>query len=256
MNPPDTAREALHLDNLTAGYDRHPAIHHLTATIPAGSHVAVLGPNGAGKSTLLKVIAGVLPPITGAVHLPETWRGRVAYLPQHPTWRVDFPLSVLDAVALALWPEVGCWRPLRRDERNRVHAALADMGLTPLAKRPVAALSGGQQQRVRFAQLLVRDAKLILLDEPFTAMDAQTTAWVRQILAQWRERGVTVLAVLHDETIARSDFPWTMLLARELVAFAPTQTIDWDAWRRRAAQPIAPRDDAPWCADAPAAEGV
>lgn len=247
MTPP-LATAALIIDNLTAGYDHHPAIHHLTVTIPAGSHVALLGPNGAGKSTLLKLIAGILPPMTGRITLPDGWRERIAYLPQHPTWREEFPLAVFDAVALALWPETGCWRPLTRAQRERVAEALAEMGLTALAKRPVATLSGGQQQRVRFAQLLVREAPLVLLDEPFTAMDATTVEWVRRIIARWRTAGVTVLAALHDEAIARSDFPWTLLLARELFMFAPTTAIDWDAWHAQLSQPRAPHDDAPWCA--------
>ncbi|MCX7622080.1 MAG: ATP-binding cassette domain-containing protein, partial [Acidimicrobiales bacterium] len=170
----DPNSAALTIHNLTAGYDRHPAIHHLTATIPTGSLVALLGPNGAGKTTLLRVLAGELLPMTGQITVPALWRGRIAYLPQRPSWRLEFPLTVEEAIALALWSEVGFWRPFPPSLRARIEEVLTLLELAPFARRPISHLSGGQQQRVRFAQLLIRSPALLLLDEPFTALDPPT----------------------------------------------------------------------------------
>ncbi len=236
--------QELVLDNLTAGYDDHPAVHHLSVRIPAGAAVALLGPNGAGKSTLLKVLAGELAPMTGRVVFPSGWAGRIAYLPQRPTWHSEFPLSVFDATALALWPQVGPFRPLSRDERNRVAVALERVGLGPWQRQPVGALSGGQQQRVRLAQILLSEAALVLLDEPFTALDQESSAVLESVLRDWHGAGVTVIAALHDTGLARRLFSHALLLARELVAFDRCALIDWDRWHLRTPDL---REDAPWC---------
>ncbi|MBL6849414.1 MAG: ABC transporter ATP-binding protein [Planktomarina temperata] len=216
---------ALTLRNLTLGYDRHPVIHHLEAEIAEGSLTAIVGPNGAGKSTLLKGVIGTLAPLEGGVALGGISRDDIAYLPQQSDIDRSFPISVRDLVAMGLWREIGPFGPVRAHHRDRIATAISAVGLTGFEDRPIGALSGGQMQRVLFARLLLQEARLVLLDEPFTAIDARTMADLLDLVRRWHDEGRTVLAVLHDFETVRAHFPQTLMLARELVAHGPTATV-------------------------------
>jgi zinc/manganese transport system ATP-binding protein len=215
--------DALCFKNLTLGYDRHPAVHHLTGTVPSGALLAVIGPNGAGKSTLLKSIAGVLPPLDGAVERGVLRPCDIAYLPQSADIDRSFPISVFDLVAMGQWHSVGAFGGMGRKARLAIEQALAAVGLTGFERRIIGTLSGGQLQRALFARLLLQDARLILLDEPFTAVDAKTTADLLDLIGRWHRESRTVIAVLHDMALVRSHFPETLLLAREAVAWGETE---------------------------------
>ena len=216
---------ALSFRDLTLGYDRHPAVHHLHAEIAEGSLTAIVGPNGAGKSTLLKGVTGALTPLEGGVGFGSLGRDHIAYLPQQSDIDRSFPLSVTDLVAMGLWREIGPFGRLSRHQRDRVAAAIAAVGLTGFDARPIGALSGGQMQRALFARLLLQDARLVLLDGPFTAIDARTMADLIGVIRRWHAEGRTVLAVLHDFETVRAHFPQTLLLARELIAHGPTRNV-------------------------------
>ncbi len=221
----DTVLPMIHLDNLTLGYDRHPAVHHLSAEIPAGALVAVVGPNGAGKSTLLKGLAGELRPIGGRIVLSGLPPSGLAYLPQRGEIDHSFPVSVFDVVAMGLWREIGAFGGLSRDQRGRVRAALAAVGMAGFESRPIGSLSGGQLQRARFARLMLQDAPLILLDEPFAAIDSRTVEDLVRLILAWHAEGRTILTVVHDFDQVRRHFPTALLLAREPVAFGPTAEV-------------------------------
>lgn len=220
-----TVTAALTFKDLTLGYDRHPAVHHLQAEIRHGSLTAIVGPNGAGKSTLLKAVTGALAPLEGEVSFGELARDDIAYLPQQTDIDRSFPISVIDFVAMGLWRDIGAFGRLTPANHGRVRKAISAVGLEGFERRPIGALSGGQMQRVLFARLLLQDAKLVLLDEPFTAIDARTTADLLAIVQRWHDEGRTILAVLHDFETVRSHFPDTLLLARELVAHGPTAQV-------------------------------
>jgi zinc/manganese transport system ATP-binding protein len=213
---------AIVLHDLTLGYDRHPAVHHLDATIPSGSLTAIVGPNGAGKSTLLKGIVGALAPLEGRIALGGT---RVAYLPQQSEIDRSFPVSVRDLVAMGLWAEIGPFGRIGPAHSERIAVALAAVGLTGFERRAIGALSGGQMQRVLFARLLLQEARVILLDEPFTAIDAKTAADLMALVQRWHGEGRTVVAVLHDLDTVRAQFPDTLMIAREMVAHGPTSQV-------------------------------
>jgi zinc/manganese transport system ATP-binding protein len=215
----------IRLDNLTLGYDRHPAVHHLSAEIPAGALVAVVGPNGAGKSTLLKGLAGELRPIGGRILLPELPAGGLAYMPQRGEIDHSFPVSVFDVVAMGLWHEIGAFGGLSREQRRRVRAALDAVGMAGFESRPIGSLSGGQLQRARFARLMLQDAPLILLDEPFAAIDSRTVDDLVELILAWHDEGRTILTVVHDLEQVRRHFPTALLLSREPVAFGPTAEV-------------------------------
>lgn len=212
---------ALRLENVTLGYDEHPAVHHLTATFEAGSLTAIVGPNGAGKSTLLKGIVGELRLRTGRIE--GAGRGAaMAYLPQLADIDRSFPVSGEAVVAMGLWREIGAFGSVRPAHRERIRAAIRTVGMEGFERRPIGALSGGQMQRVLFARLLLQDARLILLDEPFTAIDRRTVDDLLGVILSWHREGRTVLAVLHDLDEVRRHFPRTLLMARELIAHGPT----------------------------------
>jgi zinc/manganese transport system ATP-binding protein len=211
--------------NLTLGYDRHPAVHHITGEVARGDLLAIVGPNGAGKSTLLKGIIGELKPLGGTLDLDGLKKSGIAYLPQVIEIDRSFPISVFDCVAMGLWREIGAWRGLDAARTGSVVRALARVGLQDLGNRPVGALSGGQFQRVLFARLLLQNASLILLDEPFRAVDAKTVADLIQLIRAWHAEGRTVLAALHDIGQVRAYFPSTLLLAREVVAWGETKEV-------------------------------
>ena len=216
---------AIAFKNLTLGYDHHPAVHQVHLEINEGSLTAIVGPNGAGKSTLLKGVIGALAPLEGRVALGGLRRNDIAYLPQQSDIDRTVPLSVFDLVAMGLWQEIGAFGWLGRARRARVDAALAAVGLTGFELRPIGSLSIGQMQRALFARLLLQDAQLVLLDEPFAAIDARTMADLISVVRRWHGEGRTVLAVLHDDEIVRAYFPQTLMLARQLVAHGPTEHV-------------------------------
>jgi zinc/manganese transport system ATP-binding protein len=221
------------LDNLTVSYRQHPALHHISGRFTPGSLTAVVGPNGSGKSTLLKSIMGLLPTSGGSATV-SVKRERIAYLPQLAEIDRGFPISVRDCVLLGCWPLKGAWRDVGCADLARVDHALHSVALEGFENRPISSLSSGQFQRVLFARMLVQDADLILLDEPFNAMDSKTTRALLAMIQQWHQQQRTVNPVLHDEAQVQQHFPQTLLLARELVAWGPTGTVLTDANLTRA----------------------
>lgn len=212
------------VDNLTVSYRQHPALHHISGQFAPGSLTAVIGPNGSGKSTLLKSIMGLLKPAGGRVRV-DTLPKRIAYLPQMTEIDRSFPLQVRDCVLLGCWSALGAWGGVNADMLARADAAIHAVGLEGFEQRTVGSLSSGQFQRVLFARLMVQDADLILLDEPFNAMDSRTTAALLGLVKQWHAQGRTVIAVLHDDAQVRQHFGQAVLLARELVAWGDTADV-------------------------------
>jgi len=221
------------VDNLTVSYRQHPALHHISGRFVAGSLTAVIGPNGSGKSTLLKSIMGLLKPAGGQVRT-DTPIERIAYLPQLTEIDRSFPMQVRDCVLLGCWSAVGAFGGASADMLARADTAIYTVGLEGFEQRTVGSLSSGQFQRVLFARLLMQDADLILLDEPFNAMDSRTTTALLSLIHQWQDQGRTVIAVLHDDMQVREHFDQTVLLARELVAWGPTAQVLTEPYLQRA----------------------
>lgn len=223
MSPFELPVPAIAIEDLTVAYERVPAVHHLSGGFAPGSLTAIVGPNGAGKSTLLKAIAGLIPPDEGRIEIGAGTRGGIAYLPQLAEIDRSFPISVIDAVSLGLWHEIGLFRAITGTHKARARAALAAVGLDGFETRQVGNLSAGQLQRALFARLMLQDAGIVLLDEPFAAVDERTGADLMSLVARWHDEGRTVIAVLHDLERVRGSFPQTLLLAREPVAWGATE---------------------------------
>src|SRR3954470_17595193 len=216
---------ALEFRNLTLGYDRHPAVHHLHGPIAAGALIAVVGPNGAGKSTLFKGIVGMVKPLAGGIDLCGLRARDIAYLPQAAEIDRTFPISVYDLVAMGLWREAGLFGGIGRRERDKVRTAIMAVGLSGFEERPIGTLSGGQMQRALFARLLLQDARVIVLDEPFNAIDTKTVADLCALVQRWHGEKRTVIAALHDLDVVRRVFSETLLIAREPLAWGETGAV-------------------------------
>jgi len=215
----------LQFRDVTLGYDRHPAVHHLSGEVAPGALLAVVGPNGAGKSTLFRGIVGLLKPLAGTIAAADLKPREIAYLPQIADIDRSFPISVLDFVSTGLWRTTGIFGGIGAAGRERIAQAIAAVGLTGFESRGIGTLSGGQMQRMLFARVLLQDARVIVLDEPFNAIDAKTSADLLRLIEHWHGEQRTVLAALHDMEMVRAHFPQTLLLAREPVAWGPTAEV-------------------------------
>ena len=214
-----TSSTAIRFRDVTLGYGRRPAVHHLTAKLAAGSLTAVVGPNGAGKSTLLKGVVGTLE----TARRPHRIGGRPSGPHRLPAAgrrpRPLLPALRVRSRRMGLWSRAGAFGGIGRRHRAGIEAAIAAVGLTGFERRPIGTLSGGQMQRALFARLLLQDAAVILLDEPFTAIDAKTTADLLDLVRRWHDESRTVVAVLHDLDMVRAHLPPDAALAREPLAW-------------------------------------
>ena len=235
-------------DNLTVSYQNRPAVHHVGAEFADGSMWAVFGPNGAGKSTLLKAVMGLEKAETGGVRWEGLQRKDIAYLPQQSDIDRSQPMTVFELAAMGLWYEIGFFGRVNAAQRARVLDALQRVEMQDFAGRQIAHLSNGQFQRVLFARMLAQDARFLLLDEPFNAVDARTTFALLEVLRRCNQEGRAVVAVLHDYEQVRAYFPNTLLLAREKIAAGATEKVLTDEYLRQASAAMQRQDSAEWCA--------
>ena len=239
---------AIRLSDVTLSYDRHPAVHHLSGIFSSGSLTAIVGPNGAGKTTLLKSLIGEGGQIEGSIDYGLLKPDDFGYLPQVTSIERQFPLTVADVVILGAWRRIGPFRGVTSKIARRAEAALSAVGLSGFERRLVGTLSGGQMQRVLFARLLLQNARVVLLDEPFTAIDDDTTRDLLDIVRHWHRSGRTVIAVLHDFDQVRAHFPETLLISRRAIAWGKTEEVmTKDNLSRARNHSEACRDDAAVC---------
>ena len=215
----------IHLQQLCVKYQEQWALKNIQGQILKGSLIAVLGPNGGGKSTLLKTLAGLLKPVKGSCYMEGISARQIGYLPQYGEIDRSFPLTVSEVVAMGLTQHQGFFGSLRGVGDQAIQAALSQVGLCRQRHRLLHALSGGQLQRVLFARLAVQQAEVILLDEPFAAIDHTTVQDLMAIILKWHAQGRTILMVTHDLELVRTHFTEAMLLAKEMIAWGPTAEV-------------------------------
>jgi manganese/zinc/iron transport system ATP- binding protein len=210
--------------HLTVAYGERPAVWDVTWQAAPGL-TAIVGPNGAGKSTLLKAALGLVPALSGEARffgrpLDEV-RDRVGYLPQRASVDWDFPATALDVVCMARYPRMRWWGMVPRRQREAAREALAQVGMEALADRQIGRLSGGQQQRVFLARALAQDADLVLMDEPFAAVDAATEQAIVAVLRRVAAQGRHVVAVHHDLGTVPAYFGHVLLLNARVFGAGP-----------------------------------
>ena len=223
-------KTAIDIKQLTVNYEKRLALWDLHVRIPKGVLVGIIGPNGAGKSTLLKALLGMVPMISGSVLFEgepfKKVRRRIAYVPQKGSIDWDFPMTALDVVLMGRYSKLkGFLRWYRKADKEAAFAALKHLKMEELADRQIGALSGGQQQRLFIARALVQEADIILLDEPFAAIDKATEDIIITHLKKLRDQGKTLLVVHHDLKTAPFYFDHALLLNTSLVAFGKTEEV-------------------------------
>jgi zinc transport system ATP-binding protein len=220
------------MQNVSVRYGAFRALDDVTVAIPEGAFVAVIGPNGAGKTTLLNTIVGISTPDDGRVQVfgeaPNLLPPKdLGYVPQLKTLDRSFPAQALELVVTGLrnrWP----WR-ITAQERELAIASMKRTGVDHLAQRPIARLSGGELQRVYLARSLVRQPRLLVLDEPAAGMDVAGEAAMYHMLMEYQqEEGATVVMITHDWEGARYHASHVLLLNRALAAFGPPKEVAGD----------------------------
>ncbi len=223
MTNPITQPAHLVVDHVTVAYNSTPALSGISFQVPYGTRVAVVGPNGAGKSTLFKALVGLLPLRQGRVLIHDLPLGHhldcVAYVPQREEVDWKFPVTVTDVVMMGRYGTLGWLR--RPDKRDRaiVARSLEQMSIANLARQPIGELSGGQQQRVFLARALAQEPHILLMDEPFTGVDASTQEATLALLDQLKAQQVTVMVSTHDLDLASARFDRVLLLNRRVIAY-------------------------------------
>ncbi len=197
MTPED--KTSVYTKSLAATYGGSPALEDVTFSVGPGTTVGVIGPNGCGKTTLFKVLLGSLEPLDGNYRTV----GRVAYVPQHDSSRHDFPVSALDVALMGCYRSVPWWKSLKGEPRARAVSALERLGLGDALNDQYGTLSGGQRQRVLIARALVREADVLLLDEPFSNIDPASVETILGLIDTLRREGRTVMITTHDVEHAR-----------------------------------------------------
>jgi manganese/iron transport system ATP-binding protein/manganese/zinc/iron transport system ATP- binding protein len=210
---------AIEVADLGGGYvPGRDALQDISFAVPPGAVVAVLGPNGGGKTTLFRALLGELPVRRGGVRLV----GRPAYVPQTERARLDFPVTALDVALMGAYGRTPWWRRVSGHDRAAARAALERVGLPELARTRFGELSGGQRQRVLIARALVQDARILLLDEPLSGVDAVSADRIEALFAQLSGEGRTLLVATHDVEQARA-WDAVLCLNRRLVAQGPPE---------------------------------
>lgn len=213
------------VDHLTVTYGETIALEDISGAIEPNSLIAIFGPNGGGKSTFVKVLASLIKPTKGSIthHCQSTCQP--AYLPQQSTMHRSFPITVREVVAMGLWHTVGAFKSLTKTHQSLIDEALERVGLQDYDSRLIETLSGGQFQRMLFARVILEDSSLIILDEPFTAIDIHTSQTLLALIQEWHQKGKTILVVLHDLEMARKYFPESILLSKHCLGWGPTSKV-------------------------------
>ena len=211
----------LEVQNLSVYYGEKEAISDINLSLPEGKIIGIMGPNGSGKTTLLKCMTGLLKPSSGnvlAYGKPlASQRPKISYIPQKDQVDWDFPMSIRDLVQMSLYRHMRWYQPLSDRLTRIADEAINSMGLTDIQDTQIGQLSGGQQQRAFIARALASDANILLLDEPFTGVDAKTTDDLIRIFQKLKNQGKTVVLVHHDLANAKSFLDHVILLKRTLL---------------------------------------
>jgi ABC-type Mn2+/Zn2+ transport system ATPase subunit len=221
---------ALTVEDLSAGYvGNREAMSAISFDVQRGERVGVLGPNGAGKSTLFKAVVGLIPHHTGHISIHgedcRTSHNMVGYVPQHEEIDWRFPVTVRDVVMMGRLRQIGWFRWPGRHDWEAVDATLERVGMRQYRSRQIGQLSGGQKRRVFIARALAQATDVLLLDEPFSGVDANAESEIMELLDLLRAEQVSVIVATHDMHMAGRAFDRLLLLNRTVIAYGPPDEV-------------------------------
>jgi len=218
-------------ENLTIYYDGQKAVENVTFKLDSGQTLLLLGPNGAGKTTLLRAVAGLHQNYKGTLLVfgkpPIESRNVISYVPQSYSLNERVPLTAIEVVAMgALYKRGLIHFNIPRNLLKEATEALEFVGLGSLKDKRFAELSGGQKQRVLLARALISKPKLLLLDEPLSALDPSARVEVVSVLAKIKqEMGLTMIITTHDPNPLTEIGDRIMLLNKQLIAFGSPEEV-------------------------------
>ena len=206
---------------LAVGYGRDVVVRDIDLELRPGGSLALVGTNGSGQSTLIETLVGLLPPAAGSVEVlggaPGKSPRRIAYHAQFHSSSYILPIRVVDVVRMARYPSLGLVGRMGARDHALVEHGMERMGIGHLAGAPMRSLSGGQLQRVYLAQVLAREADLIVVDEPTAGIDAGGRELYLEAFAAELRRGAAIVTATHD--IAEAiEYDQVLLLARRVIA--------------------------------------
>lgn len=221
---------ALHIDNLSAGYPGvRRAIENINFAVHRGERIAIIGPNGAGKSTLFKALVGLIPFTSGKVSIHgedcRTSHNMVGYVPQYESIDWRFPVTVEDVVMMGRTRKIGWFRWPGRTDREQVMDALSQVGMVDFKNRQIGQLSGGQKRRVFIARALAQETDVLLLDEPFSGVDAAAEHEIMETLDHLQADNITIVLATHDMHKAAQQFDRLLLLNQTIIAYGSPEDV-------------------------------
>ena len=221
----------IRLNNATVSYEGDLAAENVSFSVEKGDYLVILGENGSGKSTVMKAMLGLVKLKSGEViHSDGLKKNGVGYLPQQTRIQRDFPASVEEVVQSGVVNRLGRRLFPGREEKQRARQQMERLEIWEMRKRPYRDLSGGQQQRVLLARALCATDSLLLLDEPVTGLDPETTAEMYEIIRNINRQGVAIVTVSHDVGQALRDAKHVLVMERTVRFYGETEA--YEAWRR------------------------
>ena len=208
--------------NASIGYSQTPVLTGITLSLSPGHALALIGPNGSGKTTLMRALLGSAQVISGEVNCPLDFLG---YVPQNSDIDLSFPINVRQVVEMGMYPKTKLLRPLSREQKEAVSAALEQIGLVERARERFGTLSGGQRQRVLVARALVAKPRLVLLDEPFNGLDEPNREALLSLISHAKAQGTAFMISTHDYRVATEVCDESLIVAGRQVAYGPTSQV-------------------------------
>ena len=211
------------LQGVAAGYEGKPVLTGVDLHVHSGEFVGVVGPSGSGKTTLLRVLLGAVPLLAGRARVDggdvgSRRRPSVGYVPQLETIDWNFPVTVEEVVLMGRAASSGPWPWPRAADREEMAQLLRRLGIDQFRKQHIRNLSGGQQQRVFLARALIRNPRLLLLDEPTSGVDIKTRDDILHLLVDLNREGVTVILSTHELNAVAAHLPRVVCINRGIVA--------------------------------------
>ena len=226
FSEPDEDRDAgatvFSAKNASIGYSQTPVLTGITLSLSPGHAVALIGPNGSGKTTLMRALLGSAQLISGELSCPLDFLG---YVPQNSDIDLSFPINVRQVVEMGMYPKTKLLRPLSREQKEEVSAALEQIGLADRARERFGTLSGGQRQRVLVARALVAKPRMVLLDEPFNGLDEPNREALLSLISQAKAQGTAFMISTHDYRVATEVCDESLIVAGRQVAYGPTSQV-------------------------------